>query len=189
MYEYSLASFLDVFCKTLESTPPASELETRLVDLVDRLTYDVYKFACLGMFKRDKLALSFAMATHIEQGEKRLNSSLLNFFLKGCVSLDNAAADDKKSTSMSPSWWSSRGWQDLTHLDRSAQSEQAAFGAFRDIRERVVANDDDWREWYESETPEIGDLPGKLSFNSVRSLCVCSGVRDWIESPWRFLTM
>ena len=172
MYEYSLASFLDVFCNTLESTPPASELETRLVDLVDRLTYDVYKFACLGMFKRDKLALSFAMATHIEQGEKRLNSSLLNFFLKGCVSLDNAATDDKTATTMSPSWWSSRGWQDLTHLDRCAQSEQAAFGAFRDLRERVAANDGDWREWYESETPEIGDLPGSYSLTGFDRLCL-----------------
>ena len=95
MYEYSLSSFLDVFCNTLHVTPVRDQLDERLSDLVDRLTYDVYKFACLGLFKRDKLALSFQMTTRIEDGDGRLNGNLLRFFLKGNVTLDAASGDSQ----------------------------------------------------------------------------------------------
>ena len=169
MYEYSLSSFLDVFCNTLKMTPASDKLAARLDALVDRLTYDVYKFACLGLFKRDKLALSFHITTRIEDGEGRLNTNLLQFFLKGNVTLDDDAGKTQPFA-----WWSERGWQDLVHLDDHIASSVAECDAIKGIVACIGAHDETWRAWYESEKPESTELPNGYSskLSEFERLCL-----------------
>jgi len=175
MYEYSLSSFLDVFINTLRATQPNDDLDIRLSSLIDRLTYDVYKFACLGLFERDKLALSFQMTTRIEDGEGRMNAKLLVFFLKGNVSLDNASADVERLP-----WWSERGWQDLVHLDTHIAKEcvkedsSSSTSALSGVLQRILVNADEWRAWYSCEKPEASALPDGYSdsLSSFERLCL-----------------
>lgn len=169
MYEYSLSSFLDVFCNTLHVTPVRDQLDERLSDLVDRLTYDVYKFACLGLFKRDKLALSFQMTTRIEDGDGRLNGNLLRFFLKGNVTLDAASGDSQPLP-----WWSERGWQDLMHLDEHIAANDDKCATLNGIVDRITSNADAWRAWYDCEQPESVALPDgySASLSSFERLCL-----------------
>lgn len=169
MYEYSLSSFLDVFCNTLVVTPTCDNLHKRLADLVDRLTYDVYRFACLGLFKRDKLALSFQMTTRIQEGQGRLNVKLLQFFLKGCVTLDDASG-----TSQPIEWWSERGWQDLIHLSNEVAKRDGGCTALTEITSRIERNACEWREWYDCEKPEATSLPDEFSdkLSELERLCL-----------------
>ena len=48
MYQYSLASFLDVFQFSLKKSLPDSILVKRLRNIMDTLTHNVYNYACTG---------------------------------------------------------------------------------------------------------------------------------------------
>ena len=69
MYENSLFMYLEVFNLTLATSKKDSNLENRLRNVVEALTYDVYNFTCLGLFERHKLMLSFQMTIKIQEGE------------------------------------------------------------------------------------------------------------------------
>ena len=110
MYENSLNMYLEVFNGTLETSKKDANLEGRLRNIVNALTYDVYNFTCLGLFEKHKLMLSFQMTIKLEEGEDRLNRQQLDFFLKGNLSLE-------KSKRAKPfDWYPDQGWEDLMRL-------------------------------------------------------------------------
>ena len=121
MYENSLFMYLEVFNLTLATSKKDSNLENRLRNVVEALTYDVYNFTCLGLFERHKLMLSFQMTIKIQEGEGRLNREQLDFFLKGNLSLE-------KSERKKPhDWWPDQGWEDIMALINLRGDDPDAF--------------------------------------------------------------
>lgn len=49
MYQYSLASYLDVFEFSLKKSMPDTILQKRLRNIMDTLTHNVYNYGCTGM--------------------------------------------------------------------------------------------------------------------------------------------
>ena len=90
MYQYSLANYLEVFKISLKKSIPDSILEKRLRNIIDTLTYNVYNYACTGLFEKHKLLYSFQMTVQIELNEGRVNQDELNFFIKGNISLEKS---------------------------------------------------------------------------------------------------
>lgn len=50
MYQFSLASFLDVFDFSLRKSLPDSILNKRLKNIIDTLTHNIYNYACTGQY-------------------------------------------------------------------------------------------------------------------------------------------
>ncbi|GCB81414.1 hypothetical protein scyTo_0021835, partial [Scyliorhinus torazame] len=82
MYQYSLASFLEVFDLSLRKSLPDSVLQKRLRNIMKALTLNMYNYGCTGLFERHKLLFSFNMTMKIEQAEQRIPQEELEFFLK-----------------------------------------------------------------------------------------------------------
>lgn len=91
MYEYSLASYLQVFNNTLATSKKDSILESRLGNIIEALTSDVYNYTCLGLFERHKLMFSFQMTLKILDADGALDRAQLDFFLKGNLSLEKSS--------------------------------------------------------------------------------------------------
>uniref|UniRef100_A0A3B4ZWS6 Dynein heavy chain ATP-binding dynein motor region domain-containing protein n=1 Tax=Stegastes partitus TaxID=144197 RepID=A0A3B4ZWS6_9TELE len=72
MYQYSLASYLEVFDFSLQKSQPEIVLHKRLDNIINTLTYSVYNYGCTGLFERHKLLFSFNMTIKIEQAEERV---------------------------------------------------------------------------------------------------------------------
>ena len=155
IYEYSLASFLTVFHKTLDTARKDASLDSRLRNIIDALTYNVYNYTCLGLFEKHKLMLSLHMTVKILEGENDINLKMLDFFLKGSLSLE------KHPRKKPYAWYPDQGWEDLMVLTELMGSEHA----FASLANSVERNEADWRRFYESEKPEEETLPGGLSDN------------------------
>ena len=54
MYEYSLGSFLNVFKRSLEQAPKDNLLITRIKNIIDKLTINIYDYVTLGIFKNHR---------------------------------------------------------------------------------------------------------------------------------------
>ena len=130
-------------------------MDSRLRNIIDALTYNVYNYTCLGLFEKHKLMLSLHMTVKILEGENDINLKMLDFFLKGSLSLE------KHPRKKPYAWYPDQGWEDLMVLTELMGSEHA----FASLANSVERNEADWRRFYESEKPEEETLPGGLSDN------------------------
>ncbi|KAG5280454.1 hypothetical protein AALO_G00060150 [Alosa alosa] len=153
MYQYSLASFLEVFDFSLRKSLPDSVLPKRLKNIMDTLTYNVYNYGCTGLFERHKLLFSFNLTIKIEQAEGRAPQEELEFFLKGNLSLE-------KSKRKKPcAWLPDQGWEDIVRL---AELFPATFGSLMDDIEN---NPSDWKAWCDLDNLEQAPYP--MTYNNI----------------------
>ena len=152
MYEYSLASYLEVFKKALETAKKDQILQNRLRNITITLTTRVYDFTCMGIFERHKLMFSFQMTCMILDEAGELDHAEQEFFLKGNISLEEITR--KKPYD----WISANGWKDLHKL-------QQLDDKWKNIIDDVEHNGKEWFKWYNRETPEEYDIPNGYSKN------------------------
>ncbi|CAH1233746.1 DNAH10 [Branchiostoma lanceolatum] len=149
MYQYSLASYLEVFDFSLRKSLPDSILVKRLKNIMDTLTHNVYNYGCTGLFEKHKLLFSFQICIKLQQNEDRCPQEELDFFIKGNLSLE-------KSKRRRPfDWIPEQGWEDIIRL---TESFNEAFGTLADDIER---NERVWKEWYDLDAPEASPYPMK----------------------------
>lgn len=135
MYEYSLNSFLEVFGISLATSQKHKTLEGRLSNIMDALTSDLYNHACMGLFEKHKLMLSFQFTLGILKGDNLLNQQHLDFFLKGNLSLEKALKPNPF-----PAWFSEQGWQDMTALFALAPT-------FHELGLHFEDHEEEWQAW------------------------------------------
>ncbi len=155
MYEYSLASFLVVFNGSLHSSRRDASIEGRLRNIIETLTYDVYSYTCLGLFERHKLMLSFQMTAKILEGDAPLDPALLDFFLKGNLSLEKAARRKPFD------WFPDAGWQDLMRLVELGQKKMGSDGRMHPLGR--------WAVWLRK--PMLSGAPGEPEAHRCDATC------------------
>ncbi|KAM3610556.1 uncharacterized protein V6R79_005609 [Siganus canaliculatus] len=149
MYQFSLASYLDVFHFSLRLSPTNSDLSLRLQNIVNTLTHNVYNYGCTGLFEKHKLLFSFNMTLKIEQAEGKAPQEELEFFIKGNLSLE-------KSKYKKPcDWLPDQGWEDVVKL---AELFPDHFGT---LPNDVEKNSTDWKSWFDLNGPEQAVFPMK----------------------------
>lgn len=144
MYEYSLSAFMNVYRNSLDEAKPDTILHNRLENIKRKLTQLIYEYTCLSIFERHKIMFSFHMRTMIMKYEESLSSLEMMFFLRGNL------LDAKKQKEIS--WMSELAWQDLDGINQISE-------VFKSLMHDVIANEEEWRAWYDLEKPEDNPLP------------------------------
>lgn len=150
MYEYSLQSYLKVFQLSLDKSRKDSILQSRLKNITDKLTTNVYDFTCMGIFELHKLMFSFQMTTMIMKFDNELDPMEMDFFLKGNTSLEQVK---RKKTQK---WISESGWKDLQKLNDMHPR-------WNSIINNVIDHEPSWKKWYDNEKPEDEKFPDGYS--------------------------
>ncbi|BFZ18669.1 hypothetical protein BsWGS_21707 [Bradybaena similaris] len=146
MYQYSLASYLDVFQHSLKKSLPDSVLLKRLRNIMDTLTHNIYNYGCTGIFEKHKLLFSFQINIKLEMDKKAVTQDELDFFIKGKVALE-------KSKRKKPfPWFPDEGWEDCNRL----ATDYPIFGSLLDDIEH---NEKVWKKWFDHDTPESQPFP------------------------------
>ncbi|XP_065190514.1 dynein axonemal heavy chain 10-like [Sycon ciliatum] len=162
MYQYSLASFLDVFNLSLRKSLPNPHLHKRLNNIMDTLTINVYNYACTGLFEEHKLLFSFQMTIKLDEASGEMKQDELDFFVKGNIALE------KTPRAKPYPWIPDQGWEDIQRLMEVVPD---VFGSLADDVERNGAT---WKEWFDSDMPESTSLPGKYeaAMNNFQRLLI-----------------
>ncbi|KAK7195889.1 dynein heavy chain [Novymonas esmeraldas] len=142
MYEYSLSAFLtDVFGHSITKSDASFEIQDRLRNIIQTLTYNLYTYVCMGIFAKDKVMLSFQMAVRLLSQEGRMVQSELEFFLRGCVLAS-------KSFPANPvPWLTERQWNDVCKLATTVDT-------FEHLTDDVAGNAEAWHAWTSLDRPE-----------------------------------
>uniref|UniRef100_A0A2C9JWZ0 AAA+ ATPase domain-containing protein n=1 Tax=Biomphalaria glabrata TaxID=6526 RepID=A0A2C9JWZ0_BIOGL len=146
MYQYSLASYLEVFGHSLKKSLPDSILQKRLKNIMDTLTHNIYNYGCTGIFEKHKLLFSFQINIKLEQDKQAVTQDELDFFIKGKVALE-------KSKRKKPfSWFPDEGWEDCNRL-------AADYPVFSSLLDDIERNEKAWKKWFDHDAPESQPYP------------------------------
>jgi len=150
MYQYSLTAFLGVFQTSLRTSKPDKNLVHRLRFINHKLTRNIYKYTCTGLFQKHTLMYAFYLTLMILTAEGDVDQEELEFFLKGQVSLTKA--EDKKPFE----WMADQGWEDLVKL---ASFTGEGKEIFETLLDDVKNNEKAWKDWYDLDAPEVAAYP------------------------------
>ena len=150
VYQYSLTWFINLFVSSIKLSEKGRDVKKRLENLSTHFTYSLYRNVCRSLLEKDKLLFSFLLTTRIKAGQNELDASEWYFVLTGGMGLDNP----HKIPESAP-WLSPKAWDEICRL-----SDIPKWNGFR---EDFVAHIEEWKNVYDSLTPQDDDFPGMFS--------------------------
>jgi dynein heavy chain len=149
MYQTSLKQFLELFLKSMQKAEPARLASKRVTNIMDTLTFSVYRYINRGLYEEHKLLFVFILATRILVAAKKISQGDVDLFLRGgaALSMDSPGVRRKPFP-----WLSDEAWLNVSELSNK-------HGFFRTMQEDLMRNESQWCPWYEHNTPERAQVP------------------------------
>merc|ERR1711871_1147517 len=147
MYQTSLAQFLELFMDSMDKSEKASFASKRVENIIYTMTYIVYRYINRGLYEADKLTFVLIVTLKILVTAKRLNQGDVNLLLRGGAALDINSVRKKPFQ-----WMPDQTWLNVIELSTRV-------GFFRSLPEDLVRNEGPWKTWFESNMPEVEEVP------------------------------
>jgi len=155
MYQYSLPWFVRLFVRSINDSEKADALDTRLENISDHFTYQLYTNVCMSLFEKDKLLYSFLLCSRIMNSKQQLDMQEWAFLLTGGVGVKAESVDPNPA----PEWLSEKSWGEILRV-----SSLPNFNGFsKDFTENVKR----WKGVYDSSEPHKCKFPGKVGRATV----------------------
>ncbi|CAK1583483.1 unnamed protein product [Parnassius mnemosyne] len=160
MYQFSLKAYSVVFKEALVRAPAADDLEARVRNLLDSITFAVFVYTSRGLFEKDKLIFLFLITLQILQADGKVDPKELDFLLKYAVAPE-----------VSPySWLSNQCWGGIVALSKT--------DAFESLDKDIEGAAKRWQKYTDGEAPERDKLPGEWKNKTpLQRLCIMRALR------------
>jgi dynein heavy chain len=162
MYNTSLTQFLDKFDDAIDEAPKAQLQKDRVMNIIDTLTYNVYRYINRGLFEKDKITFKLMVSLKILVQDGLLMPHDIQFLLKA-----GAGSTDEKSKPYG--WMDAASWGNLRALSGHRFSKNNNI-MFKDLPDRISRNEQAWKGWIEENEPEnmpVPDLADKIAADPI----------------------
>uniref|UniRef100_A0A8D2LWB0 Dynein axonemal heavy chain 11 n=1 Tax=Varanus komodoensis TaxID=61221 RepID=A0A8D2LWB0_VARKO len=158
IYQFSLKAFNTVFHKAIEQAEAAEDLQKRISNLTEAITYFTFLYVSQGLFERDKLIFLGQTTFQILLRSKEIELTELNFLLQFTVEHIYKSPVDFLTT---------QSWSAIALMDE-----------FRGLDRDIEGSAKRWKKWVDSECPEKEKLPQEWkSKNSFQKLILLRALR------------
>ncbi|GAB6022905.1 Dynein heavy chain 9, axonemal [Chamberlinius hualienensis] len=161
IYQFSLKAFKVVFNKAIERAEKSDDLNSRVANLIDSITYSVFLYTTRGLFERDKLTFTVQLVFQVLIAEGTVDVLELDFLIR-CPIIPNM---------ISPvDILSNGGWGGVKALSN--------LETFRNLDRDIETSVNRWKKWAESETPEKERFPQEWKNKTqLQNLCMMRVLR------------
>ncbi|KAK0086060.1 hypothetical protein PV325_003945 [Microctonus aethiopoides] len=161
IYQFSLKAFSVVFQKAIVKADPAQDVATRVMNLIECITYSVFMYTTRGLFECDKLIFTSQMTFQILLTRKEISSIELDFLLRFPIVPHVTSPVDFLTNS---SWG---GIRSLASRDE-----------FRNLDRDIETSSKRWKKFVECECPEREKFPQEWKNKiSLQRLCMLRALR------------
>lgn len=150
MYNTSLQQFLGLFDISIETAPKDQIVKERVKNIINTLTYRVYRYVNRGLFERDKVTFKLMVSMKILIKAGHLNGGDVGMLLKA-----GAGIDDRNKPF---NWMDQKTWLNLKALSKHKFSNDHTF-FFKELPDRIARNEQIWRKWIDENEPENTPVP------------------------------
>jgi dynein heavy chain len=160
MYQVSLKSFNVVFMYAVTNAPKDEDVDVRVRNIIDTVTYQVYQYMSRGLFQQDKLIFATMMVIAIERLRGELKEDELQFLLR-CPGIASPSPVD---------FLTAAAWGNIKAL--------SAMEAFANLDKDIEGSAKRWAKYCEGEVPERDKLPGDWKAKTtMQQLCMLRCLR------------
>ncbi|CAF0945608.1 unnamed protein product [Adineta steineri] len=153
MYQISLKQFLGLFEIGRDKAQPSPITVKRIQNIIESLTYEVWKYSSRGLYERDKVLYTLLLALKIDMQKGNVKPSEFQVLIKGGAALDMNAVEPRPDKMKK--WLTDMTWLNLVELSKLAH--------FSQVLRQVVSNDKTWYNWYLTDAPEEVTFPEAYS--------------------------
>ncbi|CAF5088130.1 unnamed protein product, partial [Rotaria magnacalcarata] len=153
MYQTSLKQFLGLFEIGRQKAQASPITVKRIQNIIESLTYEVWKYSSRGLYERDKNLFTLLLALKIDMQKGNVKSSEFQVLIKGGAALDMNAVEPRPDKMKK--WLTDMTWLNLVELSKLAH--------FSQVLRQVVSNDKVWYNWFLSDAPEEVTFPESYS--------------------------
>lgn len=164
MYQNSLQQFLERFDLSLANADESPLLERRIENIIEYLTYAIFKYKCRGLYEKHKMLFTIIMALKIDMEKGKVNRNQFEFFIKGGASIDLSSIIPKPFD-----WVTDTCWMNLGALQ--------SIPPFEGILSLIENNEKGWKKWYEKSQPEKERIPN--GFDQLAAFDKLLVIRSW----------
>ena len=152
MYQYSLSYIKRLFNFSIEKSPKAADLDTRLDILIDNITRNIYTNVSRGLFEAHKIIYSFLIITSINRNSKRVKEMQWNLLLRGAGPI---TPEELKKRPENPDGkiLTALSWDLIYYMDINDPETYAG------LSESIVKQWGKWQEWATCADPQSSPLP------------------------------
>ncbi|VDP79215.1 unnamed protein product [Schistosoma curassoni] len=119
MYQTSLRQFLGLFDISMARSQKSPQMQKRIANIIDYLTFEVYRYTARGFYEVDKFTFTVLLTLKIAMHMKEVKPEEFQIFIKGGAALDlNAVAPKPKK------WIQDITWLNLIELSKLNQFNQ-----------------------------------------------------------------
>ena len=175
MYNTSLQQFLGLFDWSIDNAEAAQLLKDRVENIINTLTYKVYRYISRGLFEKDKVTYKIMICMKELINSGMLEQKDVEFFLKAGASVE----DRNKQFS----WMEQKDWLNIKALSAHRFGKSHAV-FFKDLVDRIARNEGAWQQWINEDEPENIDVPdindkiGSEQISHFIHLCLIRCVRE-----------
>ncbi|KAG8266246.1 Dynein heavy chain 1, axonemal [Homalodisca vitripennis] len=83
MYQYSLEWFINIFIGSMINTEKTSDIDDRIYDVNEYLTFSLYSNVCRSLFEKNKLQFAFLLCVRIMLDKGLIDTHEWMFLLSG----------------------------------------------------------------------------------------------------------
>ncbi|XP_043921456.1 dynein axonemal heavy chain 5-like [Protopterus annectens] len=165
MYQTSLKQFLGIFDMSMEKSAKSQITAKRIANIIEYLTYEVFKYTARGLYEDHKFLFTLLMALKIDLQAKKISHEEFQTFIKGGATLDLNSVEPKPKK-----WILDMTWLNLVQLSR--------IQPFTQLLTNVARNDKGWKSWFDEEAPEDTPVPDGYDtlLDTFRKLLL---IRSW----------
>ncbi|XP_024080370.1 dynein beta chain, ciliary isoform X1 [Cimex lectularius] len=161
IYQFSLKAFSVVFHNAIERAVPNIDVQARVENLIDCITYSVFMYTSRGLFECDKLIFISQMTFQILLKNSEISPAELDFLLRFPITPHVTSPVD---------FLSNTSWGGIRSL--SARDE------FRNLDRDIESSTKRWKKLVESECPEREKLPQEWkNKTAIQRLCMMRALR------------
>mmetsp|Transcript_3612 Transcript_3612/g.4815 ORF Transcript_3612/g.4815 Transcript_3612/m.4815 type:complete len:1018 (+) Transcript_3612:3935-6988(+) len=175
MYNTSLQQFLDLFDYGIDKSTKTQLVKDRVANIINCMTYKVYRYINRGLFERDKVTFKLMMCLKILIKSGMLNQGDVNMLLKSGSGIDDR---NKKFN-----WMDQKMWLNIMALSKHKFNNEPS-GFFKDIVDKIQRYEKEWKKYLDENSPENVPVPeyeDKMNAESIGHflhLCLIRSVRE-----------
>lgn len=167
MYQTSLDQFQLIFDKSIEIAEKSTIQLKRIINIIDTLTYQIYRYINRGIYEVDKISFKLMVAFKILITSHKLSNNDILLFLRGGNGLDLLTIKPKPYQ-----WMTNEAWLNIIQLNggissvmssnsnnSSNISSSQSLSYFSSLIDDIEKNDNLFYSWFNESEPEKLPIP------------------------------
>ena len=146
MYQYSLDWYVNIFVNAIANAERADDIEQRIVNINNYMTFSLYCNVCRSLFERHKLMFAFLVCARIQLNDNLISPIEWRYLLAGSSTMPDAKGRER------PEWLPERSWLELLQMDQGLDR-------FNGITDKFLESVAEWKLIYECPEPHQSKFP------------------------------